>query len=216
VLAINSYYARSPSVTDSLVSHILQVFWIDSVVDSANKLPYSRVIASNNPFRQELQLGSCSGQGLWLHYQILSPPLYRGFWCSLIPKLVARLVSMGKQKGSSQQTQNGAPSSTQQTDRLRTDERLGTRTLPTLKQRIWAKVEASLWVIAASFAVVYGDGYTNLIDVIAYDGRIRRLVFCQNFVTNEDDQLSCHGRLKQSPAAPPQRCLVIIGSACPE
>lgn len=82
---------------------------------------------------------------------------------------------MGKQKGSPHHSQNGAPtSSQQQAEKPRKDAAADRRAVPTLKQRIWAKIEASLWVIGAIVAVVYGDGVSTLPQLLLHDGRIRR------------------------------------------
>ena len=51
------------------------------------------------------------------------------------------------------------------------------RASPTLKQRIqriWAKLEASLWVLGALFALTYGDGQRNLPAILLHDTRLKR------------------------------------------
>ncbi|BDA43814.1 probable transmembrane protein 128 [Coccomyxa sp. Obi] len=83
---------------------------------------------------------------------------------------------MGKHKGASLQTQNGASSSSLQTlDKPKREDRKIPRSPPSLKQRIWATIEASLWVIGAISAAIYGDGQYCLPELLLYDKRIRRV-----------------------------------------
>ena len=82
---------------------------------------------------------------------------------------------MGKHKGGSLQTQNGASSNSLNTlDKPKSEEKKTLRSPPSLKQRIWARIEASLWVIGAISATVYGDGQYCLPELLLYDKRIRR------------------------------------------
>ncbi|KAK9914884.1 hypothetical protein WJX75_001876 [Coccomyxa subellipsoidea] len=82
---------------------------------------------------------------------------------------------MGKHKGSPLQAQNGSSSNSLQTlDKSKKEDRKTTKPPPSLKQRIWAKIEASLWVISAIVAAIYGDGHSNLPGLLLHDRRIRR------------------------------------------
>lgn len=63
--------------------------------------------------------------------------------------------------------QNGA-------DRGKDKEKQAIKKKLTPRQKLWTKVEASLWVLAASFLLFYGDGDHNFIDVLLHDIRVWR------------------------------------------
>jgi hypothetical protein len=88
---------------------------------------------------------------------------------------------MGKHKGGggpsspTQREQNGASfSAAFASEKAGRDQVKPGRATPSLKQRIWAKVEASLWVLGAVFALTYGDGHHSLPHVLLYNKRLKR------------------------------------------
>ena len=86
---------------------------------------------------------------------------------------------MAKHKGapSSPSHLAGSASTSSLSDKAGKDQSKAGRASPTLKQRIqriWAKVEASLWVLGAVFALTYGDGKRNMPDILLHDTRLKR------------------------------------------
>ena len=100
---------------------------------------------------------------------------------------------MGKHKGSPLQAQNGSSSNSLQTlDKSKKEDRKTTKAPPSLKQRIWAKIEASLWVISAIVAAIYGDGHSNLPGLLLHDRRIRRCDHkAKAFCTSSSETETC-------------------------
>ena len=84
---------------------------------------------------------------------------------------------VGKKGGghASPSHQNGASaSSSLASERTGKEQSRPAKATSTLKQRIWAKVEASVWVLGALFALIYGDGQHNLPHVLLHDARLKR------------------------------------------